>query len=409
MSPAFASSPEGRSQNRQIGDSKAPDAPALAHITDDFDRDVWCVMGLPIDRLTLPEAVIAIETAIRDRRRLSFVTPNVNWLVRALKDPQARRQVIESDLSLADGTPLIAMARILGVPLTGRAAGADLFEALRRRPGFPGRRIGVFFFGGRDGSAIAAAQAVRDERGGLDSAGWLNPGHGDLDSMSGAEVVEKINAAAADFLVVALGAAKGQNWIDRNQSLLNVPVIAHLGAVVDFTAGALRRAPPTVGRLGFEWLWRIGQDPALWRRYASDSFHLLGFCLTRLIPQLSLGRGRRANRPGTVEIQRSASGTELRLTGDFAAGKLQSARDAFRIAAAAGSDAVLDFSSVDRIDRSFLGLMLVLEKALLSRGATIRVAGMNKKQRLLFTRNAMNYPEASAAPAEMRIGRVDAR
>ena len=63
---------------------------------DDFDRDVWCLLGLPVDIADVQSAVSEIEGAARDNRRLSFVTPNVNWLVRALKDKEARRQVIDS-------------------------------------------------------------------------------------------------------------------------------------------------------------------------------------------------------------------------------------------------------------------------------------------------------------------------
>ena len=52
-----------------------------------------------------------------------------------------------------------------------------------------------------------------------------------------------INASGADFLVVSLGAKKGQAWIMHNLSQLTVPVVSHLGAVVNFVAGTVDRAP----------------------------------------------------------------------------------------------------------------------------------------------------------------------
>src|SRR5262245_32681420 len=93
---------------------------------DDFDRNVWCILGLPIDVATTAAAASLIETAIRDRRRLIVATPNVNWLVRALRDDEARREVLEADLSLADGAPVAAIARLFGAPVDGRTAGSDV-------------------------------------------------------------------------------------------------------------------------------------------------------------------------------------------------------------------------------------------------------------------------------------------
>ncbi|MGD9801261.1 MAG: WecB/TagA/CpsF family glycosyltransferase, partial [Parvularculaceae bacterium] len=150
---------------------------------------------MPVDLATAPEAVQAIETAVRDRQPLSFVTPNVNFLVRCLRDSTARREIINADLSLIDGAPLVALGRLAGVPIRERCAGSDVFNALRLRPGFPGRRLKVFFFGGREGAAQAAAEAVNKEARGVEAVGFLNPGNGDVASMSDDETIAAVNAA----------------------------------------------------------------------------------------------------------------------------------------------------------------------------------------------------------------------
>lgn len=56
-----------------------------------FDRDVWAILGMPLDNVTLDEAAGHIERAVETRQRLSFVTPNVNWLVRAIKHKETTR------------------------------------------------------------------------------------------------------------------------------------------------------------------------------------------------------------------------------------------------------------------------------------------------------------------------------
>ena len=130
-----------------IGRSSGTSAEPQAIRRDDFERNVWCLLGLPVDVATVDGAMAEIDRAARDNKQLSFVTPNVNWLVRALDNPAARQEIIAADLSLVDGAPLTALAKMLSVPTTTRVAGSDLFAALRRRPAFGGPNLSVFFFG----------------------------------------------------------------------------------------------------------------------------------------------------------------------------------------------------------------------------------------------------------------------
>ncbi|MEZ5929350.1 MAG: WecB/TagA/CpsF family glycosyltransferase [Parvularculaceae bacterium] len=363
---------------------------------DDFDRNVWCVLGVPIDMADIEVAVGAIDAAARERRPLSFVTPNVNWLVRAANDKGARRQMLNADLSLADGAPLALAARLLGAPLKGRVAGSDVFEALRRRPPFSNRRLRVFFFGGRDGAAQAAHDALGRSGGGLAPAGWLNPGFGDVASMSTDEIIGAINDADADFVVVALGAAKGQAWIDANHARLTAPVIAHLGAVVDFTAGTIARAPHWVAASGLEWAWRIGQEPALWRRYFLDAIGLARIGMFRLLPQILAGRSRAAA-ASTVKLERLGGRTFIRLSGDFVGASIQPVRAAFRKAASYGAPVALDLGELGSVDGAFLGLVLMLEKSLPE--DALEIAAASQRARKLLAVNGMKYPAAPMAPS----------
>lgn len=381
------------------GDGMFEFAPGAGPIDrrDDFDRDVWCLAGLPVDAADINRAVAEIDRAARTGRKLSFVTPNVNWLVRAARDPETRRQIVDADMSLIDGAPLVVMARLLGVPVTSRVAGSDVFDALRRRPGFGGRRLKVFFFGGQDGAGVAAVEALNREAGGLEAVGALNPGFGDVEAMSADAIIDEINAAAPDFVVVALGAAKGQAWIDRNKDRLTAPVISHLGAVIDFAAGRIERAPAMVQKLGLEWAWRIKEEPALWRRYFEDALGLLSIVLGRLAPQMGMGRASPSS-AGRAELTQGADRAIVRLTGDFSrGGGLASVRSAFRHAAARGGDVVLDCTNLNHFDRSFLGLVLMLEKHVVKAGRTLYLSGATPSQMRAFRANAMAYP---AAPAE---------
>jgi len=338
-----------------------------------YDRNVWSVLGVPIDVLTLSEARGKIEHAVRHRQRLSFVTPNVNWLVRALQDPGAMKQILRADLSLADGAPIVWLARRLGVPIRERVAGSDLFEMLRQDKDKQAVPIRVFFFGGREGAAQAACDVLAAESGRLVPAGWHNPGFGSVEDMTSDSIQNKINQARPDFVLVALGAAKGQAWIEANQAALDAPVIAHLGAVMDFVAGTVRRAPRWMARLGLEWIWRILADPALWRRYWRDGKALLavsGKRLRRLRQAAKFTGAPRALEVSTVTRDETSI---LILKGDAQKAYLPALRQALYRFSRPDGALMLDLSAVRSIDAAILGQIHMLQHCMLRHEQPLRL------------------------------------
>lgn len=249
------------------------------------DRNLHWILGLPFDAVTLQEAVQRVRTAAIDRTPLFISTPNLNFLIASQKDPEFRDSVIRSDLSLADGMPIIWLAKLLKVPIHERVAGSSLFEVLRYQPIKAGERpLRVYFFGGPDGIAQRANAAINHDSSSMVCCGYMSPGFGSLEEMSTPEILQQINACQADFVVVSLGAKKGQAWIERNRSQITAPVISHLGAVVNFVAGNVQRAPAWVQRIGMEWVWRIKEEPSLWIRYVKDGFGLLHLWITQVLP-----------------------------------------------------------------------------------------------------------------------------
>ncbi len=122
----------------------------------------------------------------------------------------------------------------------------------------------------------------------MSCVGSFYPGFGSVDDMSTPAIIDAINASDADFLAVALGAKKGQAWLQRNHARLQIPVRVHLGATINFQAGTLKRAPTIMQRWGLEWLWRIKEEPQLWRRYWNDGIVLLALLENHVFPLLLL-------------------------------------------------------------------------------------------------------------------------
>lgn len=243
------------------------------------------LLGLPFDLLSVQQTCDLIRQSAVTRQSLFLTTPNVNFVAGCVNNSAFRNSVIDSHCVVVDGMPLVWLGRWLGLPVPERVAGSSVFEQLQNTPPPPGQApLRVYFFGGPPDAARVAGERMNDEPVGMVCVGYASPGFGSIESMSTPDILEAINASRADFLVVALGAAKGQAWIQHNRKSLNTPVISHLGAVVNFSAQMVQRAPAVWQRAGLEWLWRIRQEPHLWRRYAADARVLLQLVLTGVLP-----------------------------------------------------------------------------------------------------------------------------
>lgn len=320
-------------------------------------KNVWCLLGLPFDAVSMDEAIERLYEHVKNKRQCFLSTPNMNFLISAQHDKEFRNSVINSDLSVADGKPIIWIAKLLGIPIPERVAGSDLIEALiENKKGH--RPLKVFFFGGQEGVAENACRNLNSMNAGLICAGYYTPGFGNIDEMSTPEIINEINRSEADFLIVSLGAKKGQAWIERNRDKLNVMIVSHLGAVINFIAGNVKRAPKLIQKLGLEWLWRIKEEPSLWKRYGQDGTTLVKLFLTRVIPlKLNLFNQKRGDLSLTAQLNEE----ELKITfnGLGTAESLDTQLQNLITKCQGYKIIILDLSNMYSIDSSFLGKLFV--------------------------------------------------
>jgi N-acetylglucosaminyldiphosphoundecaprenol N-acetyl-beta-D-mannosaminyltransferase len=363
--------------------------------SDDLARDVYCILGMPVDAVGMAAAIARIETAAEGTAPYLISTPNLNFLVNSLTDPEFRDSLLRSDLCTADGMPIVWIARMLGIPIKDRLAGSSIFDALAARRSWK-RRMGVFMFGGAEGVAEAAGRSLNDRAGSLDCIGSLYPGFGTLDDMSSNEVITTINSGQANFLVVALGAAKGQSWLLRNHDRIKVPVRAHLGAVINFQAGTVKRAPSILQKTGLEWLWRIREEPRLWKRYWKDGTALLRLFATRVLPlaiQAGISKFSTEESQGLqVVVRQDYSSVVLKLSGHATAAQIDVATGHFRDALAkAEAQIVVDLEGVTAVDQRFLGLLLMMLKSCDRVGTILKVTGASRSVERCFRLNEADF------------------
>jgi N-acetylglucosaminyldiphosphoundecaprenol N-acetyl-beta-D-mannosaminyltransferase len=288
--------------------------------------------------------------------------------------------------------PVVWIARLLGISIRERIPGSDIFDALIAAP-IPTGPLKIYFFGGAEGAAAQACRALNERSSQMRCVGWLYPGFAPAEEMSTAENIGAINSSGAHLLAVSLGAKKGQAWLLRNHSRLRVPVRAHLGAVMNFHAGSITRAPRFMQKWGLEWLWRIGQEPALWRRYWNDGIALASLLVTRILPLAVRSWWSQQNRNGalTVTLTEQDDRVVVRLSGMATAPHVDRIRAAFRAALAAGKPVAVDFATADWVDARVLGLLLMLNKTLKSAGTAATLLAPSPLLERLFRLHGLSY------------------
>lgn len=345
----------------------------------DFTRNVHCVMGLPIDSMSMKDALQHLQRSRITRQKCFFSTPNLNFLITSYKKPNIRESVCMSDLSLADGMPIVWISKLLKIPIHERVSGSDLFDGLRRQTESLWR---IFFFGGPQGAAQAASLAIGSNTKGMLPTGFIYPGFGSLEEMGRDELISCINETNSDMVVVSLGAAKGQDWICRNHKLINAPVIVHLGAVVNFVAGTVRRAPTWMQRNGLEWVWRTKEESVLIKRYFYDGLEFIGLLITRVVPLMLHQAIHKANTQkydsASLRWVEGKTHSHLVLNGAWKEDNLLPIRQAFTMVENAGVSLVLDMQEVHSIDSAFLGLLLLLDQSMSDRYLTLSLINVPK-------------------------------
>ncbi len=254
---------------------------AAARSTDDPRRRI-CLMGIPLDNLTLAEAVGEIVQAMEDDRPRRACFVNADCVNLALRHADYRETLRTADLAFADGMGMRLAGIVLGRRVRDNVNGTDLFPRLCEALDGRGKRI--FLLGARPGTAERMAAWMAGRYPGIVVAGCRD---GYFPPAEEAEVIGQVRRSGSDLLLVAFGAPRQDVWVDQHLPELGVKLAVGVGGLFDFFSGRIPRAPLWLRRLGLEWCYRLYREPRrLGKRY------LLGnpVFLARLLRERIAGR-----------------------------------------------------------------------------------------------------------------------
>ena len=208
-------------------------------------------------------------------------TVNAHSFVVARKDGAFAKALMRADALLPDGISIVKACRWLGTKNAPaeKIAGADLFAY---EMGKLEEKGGTCFFLGSSPSTLEkiVERAAKDYPH-IDIKTFSPPYKADFSSEENQAMVDAVNAADPDLFWVGMTAPKQEKWLDEHWAELDIRCHAGaIGAVFDFFAGTVERAPQKWIDLGLEWLYRLLKEPRrTWRRYLVNNPRFLWLVL----------------------------------------------------------------------------------------------------------------------------------
>jgi N-acetylglucosaminyldiphosphoundecaprenol N-acetyl-beta-D-mannosaminyltransferase len=222
------------------------------------------VLGVPVDAVTMTEAIAHFHDRIRSRDQGYVVFCTVSTILEARRDPSLMSAIKDASLVTPDGMPLVWLGSRRGARIE-RVYGPDLMRNLMAACG---PDIRHFFYGGTPevlDKMIARLKAAYPD---LVVAGAHAPHFGPLTPDTIRRDAALIGRAEPDVIWVGLGHPKQEMWMRESRVLLDAPMLAGVGAAFDFLAGVKTEAPLWLRKMGLQWLHRLLSEPRrLWRRY----------------------------------------------------------------------------------------------------------------------------------------------
>jgi alpha-1,3-mannosyltransferase len=201
------------------------------------------------------EAAVARILSAVERREPALVTFCNAHTVNLARREAEFRTTLDRFLILNDGVGLdLASRSLFGRAFPDNLNGTDFTPHLL---GSAGRSLSLYLVGSKPGVAAKAGAVLKQRYPNVEIAGTHD---GFFKSDEELDLSRAIASSGADLVVAAMGQPRQELWAARNAAAFGRPVIC-VGALLDFLAAQVPRAPDVVRRWRLEWAFRLVQEP----------------------------------------------------------------------------------------------------------------------------------------------------
>lgn len=233
------------------------------------------ILGVGISPINIQQALEKIFNWIEcNEKKYICVTP-AHGIMECQQDNELRKIFNSSGLTTPDGMSVVWILKMMGFRNVGRVYGPDLMEAICKYSS-ENNRYRHFFYGGAKGIPEKLSEVLRSDYPKLNIIGTYSPPFRPLTPEEDEEIINRINDLSPEFIWVGISTPKQERWMASHIDRLNAPILIGVGAAFDFLSGTKKQAPKLIQRSGFEWLFRLINEPKrLWRRYIMYPYFLV--------------------------------------------------------------------------------------------------------------------------------------
>ena len=221
------------------------------------------ILGSKAELASLPEGKLLVNTI------------NAHSYNTARKDKLFAEALTKGDVLIPDGVSIVKACKWIkakSLPKE-RIAGWDLFSfemsRLEERAKCETLCKTVMFMGSSQRVLDLIVKRAAEVYPHLKVVTYSPPYKPEFSDEDNKAIIDAINAANPDLLWIGMTAPKQEKWTYSHWDELNIHChVGTIGAVFDFFAGTVERAPMWWQRHGLEWLYRLLKEPKrMWRRY----------------------------------------------------------------------------------------------------------------------------------------------
>lgn len=214
------------------------------------------VLGVPVDCVNMRESLEIIDRMMAGEKAEAVIAVNPEKVIKAQGDQVLLARLRQAGLLIPDGIGLVLAARMLGLGRMERVPGSELMPAICAMAARKSYRI--FLYGAAPDVNRKAREVLAERYPGIQIAGGRD---GYVKDEEMPNLIDEINASAAQILFIALGSPKQELWMEKYLPQLNVKICQGVGGTFDVIAGKVKRAPLIFRKMQLEWFYRLASQP----------------------------------------------------------------------------------------------------------------------------------------------------
>ena len=222
--------------------------------------------------LPLVESRAALSAVPRGKVLINTI--NAHSYNVAQKDERFAEALRNGDCLIPDGASIVKACQWLKAKSRPkeRIAGWDLFVAEMERLNAIGGKC--FFMGSSEKVLTLIRERAAKDYPNIMVETYSPPYKPEFTEEDNRAIISAINAVNPDLLWIGMTAPKQEKWTYGHWQELDIHChVGTIGAVFDFYAGTVKRAPLWMQDHSLEWLYRLIKEPKrMWRRYLTGNF-----------------------------------------------------------------------------------------------------------------------------------------